>query len=271
MTFQRLHTSAYPPIGRWLKARRDVLGHTLAQASDLVQMSEATLELLEAERFLELPEPVFVRGYLRRYAKTLQLNPQEVIALFDAWLRVYESQVGRKAETEKTRPSVPTRNKSSLFSSISTFADSVLHSQAGQVAAVVLCLGLFSFFLSHGTGTDERIAVSTATPVTPPAQTESMNTEITAANVMAGQVRTQTNIPAAPVSPLKSWLIASETTHVQVTDKHGLIVYSGLVRAGMPVMLKGNKPFDIRAAREGTVSLVNDRLARNPARDIAVL
>ena len=54
-----LHPVAYPPVGRLLKARRDVLGYSLAEASDHAQMSEKTLRLIESESFHDLPEPVF--------------------------------------------------------------------------------------------------------------------------------------------------------------------------------------------------------------------
>jgi len=268
MTFQRLHLSAYPPVGRWLKARRDVLGYTLAQASDRVQMSEVTLRLLETERFQALAEPVFVRGYLRRYAQALQLNPQEVITLFDAWLQVHESQGGRFADACKQQSRRVHRQTLPWLSNLSAFSGRMLHSQAGQVAAVALCLGLFSFFLSHGTGNPERVAINAPKAASAPVRADATSKTAIITSVSVGNEHART---VAPITPLNSWLIASETTHVQVTDKHGLIVFSGLVRAGTPVMLKGSKPFDIRAAREGTVSLVNDRLARYPERGVAVL
>lgn len=277
MTFLRLHSAAYPPVGRWLKAQRDVLGWSLSQASDQVQMSESTLQLLEAERFLELPEPAFVKGYLRRYANQLKLNPQEVIDLFDAWMLLHQSQHGMDTTSTSatvTRPATSQRAFIVQASKIIAFVGTAMHSQAGHAAAVMVCLGLFSFFLSHGSGMPSSKQHRTTQAVTLPPQnsvaTRTGNPVQVPASSLAANPSTHHAAPL-PMTRQSSWLIASETTHVHVTDKRGLIVFSGLVRAGSPVRLKGNKPFDIQAAKEGTVSLVNDRHLPGRHQSIAVL
>lgn len=281
MTHPQLHPLAFPPVGRWLKAQRDVLGLSLSQASDQVQMSEGTLQLLEAERFLDLPEPAFVKGYLRRYANQLRLNPQEVIALFDAWMLLHQSQHGmdtRSASTAVTKTATRSAIVQQAFiaqaGKINAFIGTAMHSQAGHAAAVVVCLGLFSFFLSHGSGLPSSKQHHTMQTVTLPPQnivaTTAANPVQVPASSPAAKLSTKHAAPL-PMTQQSSWLIASETTHVHVLDKRGLIVFSGLVRAGSPVMLKGNKPFDIHAAKEGTVSLVNDRHLPGRHQSIAVL
>ncbi len=285
MTHPQLHPLAFPPVGRWLKAQRDVLGLSLSQASDQVQMSEGTLQLLEAERFLDLPEPAFVKGYLRRYANQLRLNPQEVIALFDAWMLLHQSQHGMDTRSASaavtkaaTRSAIAQQGFIAQIGKINAFVGTAMHSQAGHAAAVVVCLGLFSFFLSHGSGLPSSKQHRTTQTVT---QTVTLPPQNIVATTAASPVQVSASSPAAkpsanhaaplPMTQQSSWLIASETTHVHVLDKRGLIVFSGLVRAGSPVMLKGNKPFDIHAAKEGTVSLVNDRHLPGRHQSIAVL
>ena len=274
MTFSQLHPLAYPPIGRWLKAQRDVLGYSLSQASDKVQMSERTLQLLESESFLDLPEPVFVKGYLRRYAHQLKLNPQEVIALFDAWMVVHKQQNGTAAQA---LPSVQPSSKAPPFDAIrkgiAVYASdtcerlaSAMNSRIGHTVVITVCVGLFSFFLSQGSGTTRANTVShAAKPVAIRPQAFVAHIEIPPARALLA-----IDSPRKPIN-LESWLIASETTHVNVIDKRGLIIFRGLVRAGTPVRLKGSKPFDIQPAKEGTISLVSNRDLRGRHLSVATL
>lgn len=53
-------------------------------------------------------------------------------------------------------------------------------------------------------------------------------------------------------------LCAHETTYLVAKDADGLIVFSGIVRAGEQKKLKGRAPFSIDAAREGTAFMVMD-------------
>lgn len=53
-------------------------------------------------------------------------------------------------------------------------------------------------------------------------------------------------------------LCAHETTYLVAKDSDGLIVFSGIVRAGEQKKLKGKAPFSIDAAREGTAFMVMD-------------
>jgi len=277
MAFVQLHSLAYPPIGRWLKAQRDVLGYTLAQASDKVQMSEKTLQLLESEHFLDLPEPVFVKGYLRRYAHQLKLNPHEVITLFDAWMQVHQAQQHGEhaAATPPSRPSAQPPRQSFLpfMGRIHAFAASAMNSQTGHAAAVIVCIGLFSFFLSNGSGKANSKIASGELAVMTPQKTVALNVTTPVARPAANLVTSKPVIMPVPASAARhnTWLIASETTHVHVIDKRGLIVFSGLVRAGSPVILKGSKPFNIQAAKAGTVSLINDENLHSKPNGIAVL
>lgn len=272
MAFSAFHASAFPPVGRWLKARRDVLGLSLSQASDKAQMSEQTLQLLESELFLDLPEPAFAKGYLRRYAKHLSLNPDEVSAMFDGWMQLHDAQhlvtavvPSNRAPTDATRLALR-----ASFGKLPQMLGHALHSQAGHAAVVALCLGVFSFFLSQGSelsreqlvqhevSAEQRVTAG-PTPVAP-----------TSAPAFASPVRAVAAAsPATAVSAQASasvrqhgrilsaghWLVATETTHVHVTDRRGLIVFSGLVKSGHPIALKGMAPFTIDSAKDGTISL----------------
>ncbi len=68
------------PVGEWLRSAREARGDTLSDAAHALKLSRTQVEALEAERFDLLPGPVFVRGFLRNYARYLGLDPDAVTA-----------------------------------------------------------------------------------------------------------------------------------------------------------------------------------------------
>ncbi|WP_253715903.1 helix-turn-helix domain-containing protein, partial [Thermus scotoductus] len=63
-------------LGERLRRAREEKGLSLKEASARLALKAKVLEALEACRFEELPEPALTRGYLRRYALLLGLDPR---------------------------------------------------------------------------------------------------------------------------------------------------------------------------------------------------
>lgn len=71
-------------LGERLRRAREERGLTLKEAASRLALKVAVLEALEACRFEALPEPALARGYLRRYALLLGLDPEPLLALYPA-------------------------------------------------------------------------------------------------------------------------------------------------------------------------------------------
>ena len=85
-------------IGRRLERARIAQNMTLSDAAQKTQIRAETLAALEQNRFEELPELVYVRGFIRIYAQTLGLDAQDLL-----------SDLGRYLKTEeKTTLTLPT-------------------------------------------------------------------------------------------------------------------------------------------------------------------
>jgi cytoskeleton protein RodZ len=69
-------------FGPWLRAQREARGVSLPEIAEVSKISLRYLEALEQDRFDVLPAPVFVRGFLREYARVVGLDPDEVVNLF---------------------------------------------------------------------------------------------------------------------------------------------------------------------------------------------
>ncbi len=76
------------PVGALLKRRRDQRGMSIEEASRATRIPVSSLERLEEDRFDDLPGEVFVRGFLRAYAKCLGLHAEEIVAMYSATRRV---------------------------------------------------------------------------------------------------------------------------------------------------------------------------------------
>lgn len=69
-------------LGQTLKAAREAQGKTVAELAAKLAVRKAVLEALEDCRFSDLPEAALSRGYLRRYAELLGLDPQPLLRLY---------------------------------------------------------------------------------------------------------------------------------------------------------------------------------------------
>lgn len=75
-------------IGDLLKRHRETRRMSLSEVSRVTRIPLATLEALEHDRYDELPGEVFVRGFLKSYAKAVGIVPDEVLARYTASRRV---------------------------------------------------------------------------------------------------------------------------------------------------------------------------------------
>lgn len=65
--------------GEILKKRREDLGRDIREISDLLKINAAYLDAIENDAFKELPAPVYTIGYIRCYAKYLDLDAESIV------------------------------------------------------------------------------------------------------------------------------------------------------------------------------------------------
>jgi len=66
-------------MGSMLRARREAMGATLAEAEVATRIRQKFLAALEADEWALLPGEVVGRGFLRNYAAYLGLEPTEIL------------------------------------------------------------------------------------------------------------------------------------------------------------------------------------------------
>ncbi len=90
-------------FGRYLKAVREQQGIELKRVSEITRIGLYTLMHIEAEDHDNLPEEVFVKGFLRAYAKTVGADGNDVINRYMESQRETRSASRFKANRIRTR------------------------------------------------------------------------------------------------------------------------------------------------------------------------
>ena len=72
-----------PTPGRLLGAQREALGMTVQQVAETLNLTRHFIRSLEEDRYDKLPDEVFVRGYIRSYGKLVNLDPAQLLDLYE--------------------------------------------------------------------------------------------------------------------------------------------------------------------------------------------
>lgn len=75
-------------IGRYLRHARELRAMSVEEVSRATRIPVSAIERIEADHFDDLPGEVFVRGFLRAYARAVSIPVEEVLARYTASRRV---------------------------------------------------------------------------------------------------------------------------------------------------------------------------------------
>ena len=69
-----------PSVGNMLREAREQLGMSVNDVANRIKFAPRQIESLEADDYVRLPEAAFVRGFVRSYARLLELDPAVLLA-----------------------------------------------------------------------------------------------------------------------------------------------------------------------------------------------
>jgi cytoskeleton protein RodZ len=72
-----------PGLGELLRSERERKGFTCENISRITRLREHTLLALENEQWNKLPPPVFVKGFIKSYARVLGLDERSLLKLYE--------------------------------------------------------------------------------------------------------------------------------------------------------------------------------------------
>ena len=118
-------------VGQYLQKQRKEKKVLLESVAERTRITLSYLQALEKDDFHCLPGEFFTRGYLRTYAKFIQLDPAEVIA-------AYQRQVEATGRLPEDEESVVPPSPSFLKNILNYFSDSISDIRG---AASILSIG----------------------------------------------------------------------------------------------------------------------------------
>lgn len=263
---KELRTEGAAP-GVALKAARAAQNLSIADAARQLRLSVSQVEALEAGAFERLPGPVFVRGFIRNYARLLKIDP-------DGILRSIEGDLAARQARDEAPPSQDIPYPAAVVRRWPQYLLAVLLLTAVLVA--------YEFYWNEPTPATVRAPLAVPAAVVPiPAPTaDSRAAETVNAPTPPQQAVPEGRPAALPASdapkPLPGAaphsdaqpqrgegevrLVFDANAWVQIRDRSGKAIFSRLNPGGTEQRVSGSPPFTVIVGNARGVRLTyNDR------------
>jgi cytoskeleton protein RodZ len=279
-------------FGEVLLRARESKGYSITEVSKATLLSEEIIDAIEQSDMKRLPPPTFVQGYLRTYARYIDL-PEEPIV--DSFNRAVPYKRESQLRTRATLPAQATmgspwiRSISIVLVFLVLFA--LVYGIYGYYSRTAKTISLekmnavalktpeqkagaseqnFAVTEEDGQAIDATAQNNTGTtsseniPATP-AENTGMSTAASPENNISGAVANETpdtadtSAPAAEPGTDVLDIKASDDSWVEITDAAGNRLYHDLMRQGHTLHLKGKAQFSVFLGNAPAVDIrVND-------------
>jgi cytoskeleton protein RodZ len=256
---------AEPDVGQQLRAARKARGISVSDAAKSLKLSPWQVEALEADDWSSLPCNTIIRGFVRNYARLLNLNSDSLMTALDRLQMPQPPELKMPAGTPVSLPQEGTVDRRDYARVL--------------VGLIVLALAVVAYFfvpvelwqstlasLKAATQSSKVVAKNVAVPAadeikTPdapvvPAVT-SERPETTDEPVAPAQ-----SLPAVeptPASPPSSGnglkFNFAQPSWVEVRDRNGQVIFSQLSQAGSQQEIEGEPPFALVIGNSTHVTL----------------
>jgi cytoskeleton protein RodZ len=143
-------SGASEALGERFRAAREARGMSLPEVAEQIRIRSLYLAAIEDENWNTIGAPVYVRGFLRTYARFLGLDPEEAVAAFNRTQPLPQPSAAREPEPLRGAPS---------------WAGAALLWGAGTVAVLLIAFVVFTeLTMPRRTGLP-AVAVASAAPV----------------------------------------------------------------------------------------------------------
>lgn len=235
-------------VGATLREAREQQGLSIDEVSGRIKFAPRQIAGLEADDYSAIPEGAFLRGFVRSYARMLQLDEKALIASLPCASPVAEV-LSAAVVVDVPLPRESDERKVVLFRG------------AAAVAAVILLgLSAWALFGSHGSRVDDTPPAASAPVAAPVVDAEPAAQEpvpVAAVSAVAqGIPQVEPAAQSAAVvaePPLR--LVFVESSWAEVRDKHGAMLMSQRNAAGSEQSFQGDAPFYVAIARVSGVKL----------------
>ena len=233
-------------LGTWLRQTRDAKGGTLEEAEVSTCIRGRFLEALEAGDFaIFLGGEAQIRGFLRIYARYLELSPGEVLARYDAEVRADKLHPGVEVAPPGVSAEMQPDSPARLATGPAAFQPRNIPVSAfplrrvnlktliiASIVFVVLLVAVAAIGYSMSQNAAEEAAANVAfAAATATAPAETPLTSVPTVTVTSIPPAVTPTFPVSSQGDVMMTLEATEHVWVRVTTD-GLIVFEGLLARG---------------------------------------
>ena len=280
-------------VGKTLREAREQLGLSVNDVSNRIKFAARQIEALEDDDYVRLPEAAFVRGFVRSYARLLELDPTHLLSSLPS-SHVQASSVQEMKSVEIPLPSAfsPRRHNIILLSAGLVIALSVaifmrLHDRVPEAAEPVTKTTVQALELPNVT-TDSataQLSEQNQLSVSAPQQTVSVAPAPAPQQAVRAVPAPAVTAGSAPVSEqpdVNTQINASEhalrlefdeSAWVEVRDGNDKILISKMHTAGSLVRVTGKAPLLVIIGNAHVVRLFDNgkkiNLERYTTADVA--
>ncbi len=263
-----------PGFGATLAAAREAKGLTRNEVAERLKLSPRQIEALEAEDWAALPDPVFVRGFVRNYARLLDLDAETLISRSaggvtvtqtitapSAGVRLGGSPVARWLLLPLLLAALFVGGMAALYTWLRQGEDAMLPLNQGPQATEPPPAPAPEPVTEPTPTASPPVAAPAPTPIEAPAAPPRPPASPTSAAEPAPDRQAAMRAPEANAAePAASTKVSmrfspTEDAWIQVVDSQGMR-FSKLVRAGASEVVSGMPPFKLVVGNAANVNLV---------------
>ncbi len=270
-----LDTATTMKAGAYLSSEREKSKLSVQQVADKLYLDVNLIKALEADNYEQLPPPIFIRGYIRNYAKLLEIPAEPILTAYE---RSGQTAISTPVITPQLTPKKQTNSSDWRFKAVTYTI----------IITLMMLMALWQYYPTSISESQEAVNVPDAPawenfqpletqPTYPPAVVEtnpagSLNAPkpseetqpavgVTAPTEGVSETQpatteptaTTTESPAAPEPQSQSLQIHfKQSVWTRLTDSKGKVLYNQTGKSGEVFSIKeGIPPFYLSVGNEG--------------------
>ena len=147
-------------LGERFRAARETRGLSLSDVSEQIRIRSVYLAAIEEENWSAIGAPVYIRGFLRTYARFLGLDPEEVVAAFNSGPTAPSQPAAASERSPRSAYVAPAESHEPSRGAPLIWA-------AAVVAVLLVAFVVYNELTMHREPANTPLAAGTATPALP--------------------------------------------------------------------------------------------------------
>ncbi|TBR58695.1 helix-turn-helix domain-containing protein [Westiellopsis prolifica IICB1] len=268
-SFNEAQQEQLKEIGAYLRQIREEKSVRIEQITAQTLIRQAFLEALEEGRYEDLPEPIFVQGFIRRYGDALGLDGVALAKNFAINFFLLDSGNDGKKAQKSSSIHIPLAVPYVVLLTLASFilffrlnpktpADSVAQNQKSQaspqttLSTTVAASPTLSPFTTPATATPSPAASLAASPTLSPFTTPTTTTPLP-----------ETSPSTPPASPVEVTLELQGESWIRV-KADGKTMFEGTLNKGDRKTWTANKQLTVRSGNAGAVLVSANNSEQKP-------